>query len=116
MKSSISISPGWIGSINSVSVVVDEFDIFRSSFFPNEANAPLDVHPDTVLSTTVASQSLQAIPRWNSQVFHVFRRMDQLKLSQRRPLHGPINALDVLLLPDALGVLTAERSDHPTSV
>ncbi|WP_255411263.1 hypothetical protein [Rothia uropygioeca] len=42
--------------------------------------------------------------------------MDQLELPKRRPLHRPVNALDVLLMPDALGVLAAERSDHVTSV
>jgi hypothetical protein len=42
--------------------------------------------------------------------------MNQLELPQGRPLHCPVNALDVLLMPDALGVLTAERSDYENSI
>nr|WP_255164629.1 hypothetical protein [Glutamicibacter mishrai] len=41
--------------------------------------------------------------------------MDQLELPQGRPLHRPVDALDALLMPNALGVLAAERSDHDTS-
>jgi hypothetical protein len=41
--------------------------------------------------------------------------MDQLELPQGRPLHPSVDALDALLMPDALGVLAAERSDRETS-
>jgi len=40
MKSYIMLSPGWIGAVKSFSMVVDEFDIVRASFFPYEADAP----------------------------------------------------------------------------
>ena len=40
MKSSIRISPGWNGSIMSVSVVVDEFDIFCTSACIQERRQP----------------------------------------------------------------------------
>src|SRR5690625_2545166 len=116
MKSSIRISPGWIGSIRSVSVVVDEFDIVRTSISPDEAETPLRVHSDAVLSTTIPDEAFQAVPRWDPQVLDVLRRVDQLELPQGRSLHCPVDALDVLLVPDALGVLAAERSDQEISV
>jgi hypothetical protein len=105
-----------MGSIKSVSVIVDEFDIFCTSISPDEADAPLRVHADTVLPATVAGQLLKPIPWWNAEILDIFRRMDQLELPQRQPLHQSVNALDVLLIPDALGVLASERSDHDTII
>jgi len=97
-------------------VVVDEFDIFCASFSPDETDPPLRVHPDAVLTTTVSSQSLQAVPRWDPQVHDIICRVDQLKLPQGCPLHDLINAFDVLLMPNALGVLATERSDNAISI
>jgi len=116
MKSSIRISPGWIGSIRSVSVVVDEFDIFRTFLSPDEAETPLRVHADAVLPASVSDQTLQAVAWRDPEVLDILRRVDQLELPQSRPLYNPVDTLDVLLMPDALGVLVAERSDHETSL
>src|SRR5699024_681575 len=115
MKPSIRISPGWIGSIKSASVVVDEFDNFCTSISPDEAETPLRVHADAVLSAPVTDELLQTVSWQDPEVLDILRRMNQLGLLQGRPLHRPVNALDVLLMPDALGVFTAERSDHETS-
>src|SRR5699024_10737247 len=54
MKSSIRISPGWIGSIRTASVVVEELDIFRTSIAPHEAEPPLRVHTAAVLPAPIA--------------------------------------------------------------
>src|SRR5699024_890407 len=86
MKSSIRISPGWIGSIRSVSVVVDEFDIFCTSINPDEAETPLRVHADAVLATTVTDEPLQAVPRRDPEVLDVPRGVDQLELPHGRSL------------------------------
>jgi len=116
MKSSIRISPGWIGSIRSVSVVVDEVDIFRTFLSPDEAETPLRVHADAVLSASVADQRLESVAWRDPEVLDILSRMDQLELPQGRPLHRPVDTLDVLLMPDALGILAAERPDHETSI
>jgi hypothetical protein len=97
-------------------VAVNKFDIFRTSLSPNEANPPLGVHSNAVLTFTVTDQTFQAVPWRDTQVLHIFRRMDQLELSQRRALHRSVNALDVLLMPDAFAFFTAERSDHVTRI
>lgn len=94
---------------------MDRLDRVRPSFCPDKADAPPRVHTDTVLPTTVASQSRQAIPRWDVEVFDILRSMYQLEPPQGRPLHGPVDTLDVLLMPDAFGVLAPERSDQTTS-
>ncbi|OFL67449.1 hypothetical protein HMPREF2757_10495 [Brevibacterium sp. HMSC063G07] len=70
------------------------------------------VHSDAVLSTPVADETLQPVPGRDSQIINVLRRVNQLELPHGRPLHSPVNTLDVLLMPDALGVLVAKRSDH----
>src|SRR5690625_1415640 len=115
MKSSIRISPGWMGSIRSSSVVFDEFDIFRTSISPDEAEPPLRAHADAVLSATVTDEKHQSVPGRDPKVVDILRCMDQLELPHgRRPLHGPLDALDVLLMPDAFGVLAAERPDQTT--
>ena len=44
-------------------VVVDDFDMCRSSFIPNKAYAPLIVDPDRMLSLSIGSQRLEAIAR-----------------------------------------------------
>src|SRR5690606_26762915 len=108
MKSSIRISPGWIGSIRSASVIVDEFDILRTSISPDEADPLLGIHPDTVLTATVSDQPLQPVPRRDRQILGILRRVDELELAQLRPLHSSINALDVLLVPDSFGALAPE--------
>lgn len=66
-------------------------------------------------AASVDDQTLQAIAWRDPEVLDILRRMDQLELPQGRPLHRPVDALDALLMPDALGVLAAERSDHDTS-
>jgi len=93
-------------------VVVDEFEIFRTSISPDEADTPLHVHADAVLTTTVASQLLQTVSGRDAKIFGILRGVDQFKLPQRRPLQRSIDAFDVLLVPDALGVPAPERSAH----
>lgn len=115
MRSSIRVSPGWIGSIKSPSAVVNEFDTLSTSLSPAETETPLRIHADAVLSTTVTDQPFQVVPQGNPEIFDILSRVDQLKLPQGRSLHHPIDTLDVLLMPDALGAFTAERSDHETS-
>ncbi|ALO66142.1 hypothetical protein AS189_06090 [Arthrobacter alpinus] len=69
-----------------------------------------------MLPTTITDQPLQAVPRRYPKILHILRRMDQLELPQGCSLHGPVDTLDVLLMPDALGVFTPERSDHILSI
>jgi hypothetical protein len=67
-------------------VVVDDFDILRSSGGPNEANPPLIIYPDAVLSQPVASERFQTITRGHSQIVQVTRSIQKTKLSQRHIL------------------------------
>lgn len=68
------------------------------------------------MPASIADQTLQTVARRDPEIFDILRRVDQLELPQGRSLHAPVHTLDVLLMPDALGVLATERSDHETNV
>lgn len=96
-------------------MVSEEFDVVRTSLSPNEEETPLRIDADAVLPASIADQTLQAVARWDPEFLDALRRVEQLELPQSRSLHRPVDELDVLLMPDALSVLAAERSDHDTS-
>jgi len=69
-----------------------------------------------VLPASVTDEPLQSVPGRDPEVLDVPRGMDQLELPQGRSLHGAIDTLDLLLMPDALSVLAPERSDREASL
>jgi hypothetical protein len=101
-------------------VEVDEFDIFRTSISPDEAEPPLRVDANAVLPATVADRPLQPVARWETEVLDILRHMDQFKLSQCRSLHDPINTLtycsfqmrSVALLPNDLIMRPAYNAER----
>src|SRR5690625_7730874 len=66
MKSSMRTSPGWIGSI--LSVVVNDLHLLRSGVRPHEADPPLVVDPDAVLSGPVTLERFEPITGWGAEV------------------------------------------------
>ncbi|CCE00728.1 hypothetical protein BRAS3809_370004 [Bradyrhizobium sp. STM 3809] len=68
-NSSSRISPGWgLCSRLILAVVVDDFDMRRSSIIPDEANSPLIVDPDRMLPDAVGLQSLEPVPWRHSEI------------------------------------------------
>lgn len=69
-------------------MVVDNFDIFRAIFGPDEADSPLVVNPKRMLARSIAAQRLQTIPGRKSQIIersgmvenceHVASSLDQV--------------------------------------
>lgn len=51
-----------------LSMVVDDFDVRCVTIAPPEANPPLVVDSDCVLSFTAAFQRFQPVSRWNPQI------------------------------------------------
>ena len=107
MKSSMRISPGWIGSMRSVSVIVDEFDIFSPSLTPHEAYPPLSVHSNTVLPPTIAGESLQPIARRDAQILQAPSRVKLLELAHGSPLQPTIERPHILDRPGCGGGSTS---------
>jgi hypothetical protein len=62
-----------MGSIRSV--VIDEFDIIRTSVLPHEADPPLVIDPDAVLTSPVTFESFKPIAGRDSEVFEISRGM-----------------------------------------
>jgi hypothetical protein len=49
-------------------VIIDDLDVERVSCVPDEADAPLVIDPDAVLSATVPLEDLEPVPGWAPQV------------------------------------------------
>jgi hypothetical protein len=50
-------------------VIIGDLNIVCPIVLPEKADAVLIVDPNAVLALSVALQSLQPIPRWNTKVF-----------------------------------------------
>lgn len=67
---------------------------------PDEAEAPLGVHPDAVLTTTIADKPLQPVARRDPETLPVLRGVDQLELPQNRYFHNSQLLASVTLMDD----------------
>src|SRR5699024_1455655 len=114
MKSSMSTSPGWIGSI--LSVVVNDLHLLWSGVGPHEADPPLVVDPDAVLTSSVAFESLEPIAGRDPEVLERLRRSHLAKLAQCDSMDPRIHRPHAPTTPQPFGLLAAERSDHVPSV
>ena len=92
-------------------MVVHDFHLIRISILPQEADTPLIVDPDAVLTLSIAAQRLQAIPGRNRQVTKLGCGMDlrQLPLSDA---HETLKTPHVFTVVQFLCVGTPERFDH----
>lgn len=52
-------------------MVIDNLHLVSVAFSPNEADTPLIIDPNTVLSFAVAAERFEAIPRRGSQVAQI---------------------------------------------
>lgn len=92
-------------------MVINNFDVFRASLGPTEANPELPVDSNAVLALAVTMQWLQHI---SGRYFKII----QLACSLELPNFPQGNSLKIDEAPDAasacqpLGILTLERYDH----
>lgn len=94
------------------SVVVDDLDILRSGGRPSEADAPLPVDADAVGAGSLALELLQPIARRNSEVVEGLSGVQDQQLSQRHALRALVELTYRPSLPDSLGLLIRERTQH----
>jgi hypothetical protein len=73
-------------------VVIDDFNIFRTSICPAEADTPPIVNADAVLTGTITFEDLKVISGWNSQIFNA---ISNFKLSEFSPC-GVLNIYESL--------------------
>jgi hypothetical protein len=67
-------------------VVVHDLDLFSVARVPSEADTPLIVHADAVLTLSIASGLLESVTRGDPQVIKGFRRVEEKQFSKRGSL------------------------------
>jgi hypothetical protein len=107
-------SPGWIGAI--LSVVVNDLHLLRSGVRPHEADTPLLVDPDAVLTGPVTLERFEPITWWDAVVVKNLRGSHLTNLAKRDSMDPRIDRAHSLTTPQPFGVLAPERSDHTTSI
>lgn len=75
------------------SMVVDDLHSVRIPILPLEADAPLIVDPDSVLTGADASKLLEPIARWNAQIFKRFSGIDRDACPSQPPRYS-VGGLD----------------------
>jgi hypothetical protein len=92
-------------------VAVDDFDIGRTLLGPREADAPLIIDADRVLTASVSRERFETVRRRRAQVTEVTRMVEHVKLSQCLFL-DPAESFHESAHPQALGGTIAKRPDH----
>lgn len=68
-------------------MIICNCNLVDAIFTPDEADTPLSVDANAVLSLSVTSELFKAIGRWNAKVVRRFRIMKHDQLAFRQSLH-----------------------------
>lgn len=98
------------------SVIVDDRHVRRTSRSPDEADAPLVVDADAVLSSTVPLEEFQAIARWNPKFVEFLNRIEHQQLCEHLPSQSRVDAFHAFAMKQPLGIPIGEGDDHSDSV
>jgi len=93
-------------------VVVDDLNVKRVAVLPAEANPPLIVDTDTVLTRSVTLELFQPIAGRNPQVVQCLGRVDQAEFAEHGPVELGWEAADCLAAKEPFRVAIAESLDH----
>ncbi len=67
-------------------MVIHNFDIMSISITPDEADSPLVIDPDAMLSLSISFQRLKAVSRWDEQEVQVRCGVKLDKFAESPPL------------------------------
>jgi hypothetical protein len=97
------------------SVVVHDFDVDRANARPYEADSPLVVDANTVLTLSITLQCLKAIARWR---FQKVQSLGCIELSQLSfcDCHECLEPSGASALVQRLRVFAVERLDHAATI
>ena len=84
-------------------MVVDDFDVVRIPRSPTEADTPLLVDPNAVLTSPATAEPLEPVAGWTSEIIEGFGRIKDEQLSVGGPLKGRRKALVAHSPEDLLG-------------
>jgi hypothetical protein len=93
-------------------MVIDDLYVVRISLNPPEAQPPLVVQPDTVLSLAVTLESLQSISGRHPQVNQPGRGIQELHSIESLLLNTGGQSARTHLTPDPLGLLAGKTHDY----
>src|SRR5712672_4055580 len=94
------------------SVIIDTFHVERVSILPLEAQTPLLVDPNAVLSLAITLHCFEKI-RWrNQEVAQIRRTVQILQLLACPLLNLSVDALHKPTLENLLGISILERANH----
>jgi hypothetical protein len=96
-------------------VIVDNLDCLRAAVSPAEADTPLIVDPDAVLPGAIPLESLEPVPRRDSEVTHARGDLELAELSACHLLNAR-KPPDPNSRMQRLRVAALEGSDHPLIV
>ena len=96
-------------------VVIDDLDCGRAAIGPDEADAPLTIDADAVLTSPVALECFQTIARRNAQELQRCGGVQLLQFSQLYDFDID-EASDAPTLKQRLRVAAAETLDHGTTI
>jgi hypothetical protein len=96
-------------------MVINNFNIFGTSFCPSKANATLPVNTDAVLPGSVAFERFQSVSWRYSQILKVSGnfKLPQFSTSDRLEVR---ESLDSDSLRKCLGIGTLEGADHTENI
>jgi hypothetical protein len=94
------------------SMAVCDFDIVSVSVAPGEADTPLPVDPDTVLSLSISFERFEVVVRRNPQVIQMDSGVQRPQLAHGDPLKVSRQATGTLAMKDSLRFFALERPDH----
>jgi hypothetical protein len=97
---------------HAASVIVDDLDVVGVAVLPAEADSPLVIDANAVLSGAVPLELFQAIARWNPKVVELLRGVHSNQFAKHGALELSRVSPDGLPAEQALGVAVGEALDH----
>jgi hypothetical protein len=94
-------------------MVVNDFDFVRMSSAPYEADAPLIVDTNAVLSLSIPFQALEAVSWQRGQRSDLRSGIEDVQFAKRRAFDC-LEPACTLPVREALGIRAAEGPDHHT--
>jgi hypothetical protein len=92
-------------------MVINNLDRMSAAILPDEADAPLIVDSDAVLTSPVSFQTLKSVARGNIQTVQRDSGVEQLQLDPRR-LRDGFEPLHADVVEELFSIFAAETDDH----
>lgn len=93
-------------------MVVNDLDLIGVGILPAKADAPLIVHPNTVLASAISLELFEAVARRHPKVIERLRGVEGDELPEHAPQEVGGKATDALALEEGFGVPVGEALDH----